>query len=217
MAASRPGDMPGNDHTDRATPLSGTQLREGRLAAFEVPACRSHRCRRPARVRIVVDKINSSKAAPGNAAISTRHRPPRSRSWPEWACRCADSPVASAARPGTVRQRNARSSKVAPAGPTSVADRWALPEVGTLLNDGRVEPQLVGRFPDSTGRDTLRVTAGPPPNSLTGSPRGSAMREQRGLREPPGQPTDAHIFQVGRGDATSAWTRASDRDRKDSM
>jgi hypothetical protein len=41
-------------------------------------------------------------------------------------------------------------------------------------------------------------TAGPTPNSQTGSPRDSARREQRGLREPPGQPADVHIFQHGR-------------------
>jgi hypothetical protein len=48
-------------------------------------------------------------------------------------------------------------------------------------------------------RDRYSVgTAGPTPNSQTGSPRDSARREQRGLCEPPGQPADVHIFQHGR-------------------
>ena len=41
-------------------------------------------------------------------------------------------------------------------------------------------------------------TAAPTPNSQTGSPRDSARREQRGLREPPEQPADVHIFLHGR-------------------
>ena len=57
-------------------------------------------------------------------------------------------------------------------------------------------------MPDDTGSASLRGTAGPTPNSLTESPRDSATREQRGLREPPGQPADVHIFQYGRGDVS---------------